>query len=354
MRDVATPGIPPTDSSPAPPALTSPVESAAPHPPLAPAAAHVDRGMGIPWHALGVWGALAILLVVASFLSEHFLSTQNVFNILRQASMIAIIALGMTFVIISGGIDLAVGSVVLLCGVLLAGTLAAGGGVATATAVCLGAGLAAGAISGLGVAYLRIPPFVMTLAGMSIYHGAAYIYAHGQPIPIPPEANAALGPIAKSYVADVVPMPVLLVLVLYAAGHVLLNHTAFGVRVQAVGGNEEAARLSGVNTRSVKLAVYMLSGACSAVAAVVLTSRAGTGEILAGVGYELDAIAAVVIGGTSLAGGRGGVWGTLAGTLLLFILLNLFTMLNVHSHYQEVFKGMIIVLAILVQYRRRA
>lgn len=310
-------------------------------------------GSAIPWHALGVWAALLVLVIIASLLSEHFLSTQNVFNILRQASMIAIIALGMTFVIISGGIDLAVGSVVLLCGVLLAGTLAAGWGVGAAISVALCVGMAAGLISGVGVAYFRIPPFVMTLAGMSIYHGSAYIYAHGQPIPIPTSANASLGPIAKSYIAGVVPMPVVYVLALYSVGYVLLHHTAFGVRVQAVGGNEEAARLSGVNVRGVKLLVYVISGACSAVAAVILTSRAGTGEILAGVGYELDAIAAVVIGGTSLAGGRGGVWGTLAGTLLLFILLNLFTMLNVHSHYQEVFKGLIIVLAILVQYRRR-
>jgi ribose transport system permease protein len=266
--------------------------------------------------------------------------------------MIAIIGAGMTVVIISGGIDLAVGSIVLLCGVLLAGALAAGWSVPLAIAGAIGAGAAAGLVSGVGVAYLRMPPFVMTLAAMTMYHGAAFIYARGQPIRIPSAANATLGPIANSYIGNVVPIPVLYVLVVYLATYVLLAHTRLGVHVYAVGGNEEAARLSGVNVTVTKLLVYIISGIASAIAAVILTSRAGTGEILAGMGYELDAIAAVAIGGTSLAGGRGGVWGTLAGTLILFILLNIFTMLNVPSHYQEVFKGLIIVIAVLVQFNR--
>jgi ribose transport system permease protein len=241
---------------------------------------------------------------------------------------------------------------VLLAGVLLAGMLARGCALPLAIAVSLGVGLVAGLISGIGVAWFRIPPFIMTLAGMTIYRGAAYIFAGGQQIPIPDAARARLLPIAQSYLGGVVPLPVLYMLALFALGHLVLRHTRLGVHTYAVGGNAEAARLSGVNVKLTQLAVYGISGLCAAIAAVILTSRAGTGEILAGTGYELDAIAAVVIGGTSLAGGRGGIWGTLGGTLILFILINLFTMLNVHSYYQEVFKGVIIVGAVLMQTRR--
>lgn len=306
----------------------------------------------IPWRAVGVWGALILLIAAASMLSDRFFTANNLLNILRQCSMIAIIGIGQTFVIISGGIDLAVGSMVMLCGVLVAGVLAPGHGIVLAICTGLGAGVGAGLLNGICVAYFRIPSFVTTLAGLTIYRGLARMYSGGREIPIDsPSAQAALKPIAQGHLFNI-PLPVIYMAVLFLAAYVLLRHTRFGVYVFAVGGNQQCARLSGVNVQFVQLAVYVLSGFCSAVAAVILTSRACAGEILAGEGYELDAIAAVVIGGTTLTGGVGGVWGTLGGTLILFILLNLFTMLNVQAYFQDVFKGLIIIAAVLLQYRR--
>jgi ribose/xylose/arabinose/galactoside ABC-type transport system permease subunit len=306
----------------------------------------------IPWHVVGVWGSLMVLIIVASALSPRFLTVENLLNILRQCSIIAIIGIGQTIVIISGGIDLSVGSMVLLCGVIVAGVLAGGHGIVLAICAGLGVGLAAGLLNGGCVTYFRIPSFVVTLAGLTAYRGLARMYSGGREIPIDrPEAQAVLKPIAQGYLFNTVPLPVLYMAVLFIAAYVLLRHTRLGVYVFAVGGSEQCARFSGVNVRFVLLAVYAISGICSAIAAVVLTSRACAGEVLAGNGYELDAIAAVVIGGTSLAGGVGGVWGTLGGTLILFILLNLFTMLNVQAYFQDVFKGVIIIAAVLLQYR---
>jgi len=305
----------------------------------------------ISWHSVGVWVGLLLLVIVGACISESFFSAANLFNILRQASMIAIIALGMTFVIISGGIDLSVGSIVALVSVLVAGTINRYG-IAMGLALGLGAGMAAGAINGAGVVYFKMPPFIMTLAGMTIYRGLAFIYSGGKPITVAERFAGSFNVIGGGYLGPA-PYPVVIMFILFALGYVVLRHTPIGTYVFAIGGNEDAARLSGVNIALTKVFVYTVSGLCSAFSAIILTSRVTVGEPIAGVMYELEAIAAAVIGGASLAGGRGGVGGALAGSLILFILLNLFNMKNVPSYYQDVFKGIIIVLAVLIQYKRR-
>jgi len=301
----------------------------------------------IPWQSVGTYGGLVLLVVIASLMSPRFLTSVNIFNVLRQTSIIAIIGLGMTFVIITGGIDLSVGSVVALVSVLVAGTQ--GGGAVAALAAGLGAGALGGALNGIGVAWFRMPPFIVTLAAMTAFRGLAFMYSGGKPISGHDEVFRHIG---SGYLGHV-PYPVIYMFALFIAGYVLLRRTTIGVSTYAVGGNEEATRLSGVDVRKVKLFAYMLCGLCAAIAAIIQTSRLTVGEPIAGTGYELDAIAAVVIGGTSLSGGRGSVWGTLVGALILFILSNIFNILNVPSYSQDVFKGLIILGAVLIQKKQK-
>ncbi len=310
-----------------------------------------SRPAWLSWQGLGIWGSLIVLLIVGTALSDSFATTRNLLNVLRQSSIIAIVALGMTYVIVSGGIDLSVGSIVALVSVLTAGLLNSYG-LAPALAGAVVAGLAAGLVNGAGIAYFQLPPFIMTLAAMTVYRGLAFIFSGGKPITVEADTAVAFNGIGGGYLFDAIPLPVVYMVVLFVLGHILLRRTRFGVYAYSIGGSEEAARLSGVNVARIKLMVYGLSGLCAALAAIILTSRVTVGEPIAGQMYELEAIAAVVIGGTSLSGGKGGVWGTLAGALILFILLNLFNIQNVPSYYQDVFKGIIIVAAVLMQYKR--
>lgn len=287
---------------------------------------------------------LVALCAVLWALTPHFLTVSNLLNVAQQTSINAIVAVGLTYVIISGGIDLSVGSIVALSGVVL-GMLLQGGqppgvAIAGALAVGLGCGLLNGALVSLG----GLPPFIVTLGMMSVARGAALVVTEGRPISGFDEGFRWLA----TGNAWFVPAPVLVMLLVYAVAHFTLTRTTFGRYVYAIGGNEEAARLSGVNVRFHKTAIYCVSGVMSAVAAVVLTARLNSAQPIAGMMYELDAIAAVVIGGTSLMGGEGSLGGTLVGALIMGVLRNGLNLLGVSSFLQQIVIGAVIVGAVLV------
>ncbi|SMG02961.1 ABC transporter permease [Burkholderia singularis] len=287
---------------------------------------------------------LVAVCIAMMFASDGFLSAANLENVLRQASINAIIGVGMTCVILTGGIDLSVGSVMALSGTLVAGLLAAGANGALALAAGVGTALAFGAANGFFVAFAAMPPIIVTLATMGIARGLALIYTGGYPIDGLPDWVRFFG--SGSVLG--VQTPVFVMLVVYALAWLLLERMPFGRHVYAIGGNELATRLSGVRVARVKLAVYTLAGLTSALAAIVLTGRLMSGQPNAGVGFELDAIAAVVMGGTSIAGARGSILGTLVGALLLGVLNNGLNMVGVNPYVQNVIKGAIILLAIYI------
>jgi len=299
------------------------------------------RGAG---RRFGTVAGLIGLCLLLWILTPHFLTVANALNVMEQTSINAIVAVGMTFVIISGGIDLSVGSLVALSGVVLASTLKSGWPVPLAMAAGLGVGAATGLINGLVIAFGRLPPFIMTLGMMSVARGAALLMTDGRPIS---GFDAGFRSIATGRVLGV-PAPIVLTLAIYAVAHFVLSRTRFGRYVYGIGGNEEATRLSGVNVRFHKTMVYVVSGVTSAIAAVLLTARLNTAQPIAGIMYELDAIAAVVIGGTSLSGGEGNLGGTLIGALTMGVLRNGLNLLGVSSFLQQLVIGVVIIVAVLV------
>ncbi|AVG17909.1 MULTISPECIES: ABC transporter permease [Chromobacteriaceae] len=295
---------------------------------------------------LGPFIALVLVAVGLSVMSPDFLTVNNLLNVMRQVSINALIAFGMTLVILLGGIDLSVGSILALSSVLTATLLQAGVDPMLATLLGILAGAAMGLFNGLVISKGKVAPFIATLATMTILRGLALVFSNGSPITgFDSELFSMLG---GGYVAGLVPVPVVWMLILFAGFWFLLKKTVFGRHLYATGGNEEAARLSGVKVDRVKLWVYTASGAMSAMAGVVLTSRLNSAQPTAGTGYELDAIAAVVLGGTSLSGGRGWIFGTLIGALLIGVLNNGLNLLGVSSFYQQVIKGAVILLAVLL------
>ncbi|WP_045605475.1 ABC transporter permease [Burkholderia pseudomallei] len=329
--------------------------TAAPSASCAPAAASPARATGPARAALRrsttfypLVGLVAVCVAMV-FASDSFPSAANLENVLRQVSINAIIGVGMTCVILTGGIDLSVGSVMALSGTLAAGLLVAGANGAAALAAGIGVGVALGAANGLFVAFAGMPPIIVTLATMGIARGLALIYTGGYPIDGLPDWVRFFG----SGKVLGVQMPVLTMLAVYALAWLMLERMPFGRYVYAIGGNEHATRLSGVRVSRVKLAVYTFAGLTSALAALVLTGRLMSGQPNAGGGFELDAIAAVVMGGTSIAGGRGSIVGTLVGALLLGVLNNGLNMIGVNPYVQNVIKGAIILLAIYIGRERR-
>ncbi len=293
----------------------------------------------------GLVMALVALVIVLSTLSDRFLTTSNIINVLRQISINAIIAAGMTVVIIGRGIDLSVGSLLALTGVVGAG-LAVGGlpaGFAILAALALGTAL--GTFNGAFVAYAGIAPFIVTLAGLTIFRGAALAFTDGRPISGLPPLFRTIG--YGDFLG--LPIPVWIMLGFLILTHVILRYTALGRAVYAIGGNEEAARLSGIPVRRVILFTFAYSGMAAALASMVLTGRLNSAQPSAGVMFELDAIAAVVVGGTSLFGGRGGVFGTLIGALIIGVINNGMNLLNVPSFYQQIVKGGVILGALLIE-----
>jgi len=287
---------------------------------------------------------LIVVSVLMAFAGEAFLSADNFANIARQISVIAIIAVGMTFVILSGGIDLSVGAVMALTGTIAAGLMAGGLNPALAFLAAMLIGIGFGALNGALIAYAGMPSIIVTLATMGIARGLALIYSGGYPIDGLPQWVSVFG---SGAVAGL-PVAALITVALYLVAWTILARTAFGRHVYAIGGNEVATRLSGIRVGRDKLAIYTISGATSALAGFVMTSRLMSGQPNAGVGFELDAIAAVVLGGTAIIGGRGSVIGTLIGALLLGVLNNGLNMIGVDPYVQNVIKGVIILLAIYI------
>jgi len=330
--------------------MTMPADLASPALRGAPASAPSSRFAALRRSSL--FYPLVGLIVVSAlmaFAGDAFLSADNFANIVRQIAVIAIIAVGMTFVILSGGIDLSVGAVMALTGTIAAGLMAGGLSPALAFLAALLIGVAIGAVNGALVAYAGMPSIIVTLATMGIARGLALIYSGGYPIDGLPQWVSVFG---SGSLAGV-PVSGIITVAVYLAAWVVLAHTAFGRHVYAIGGNEVATRLSGIRVGRDKLAIYTISGATSALAGIVMTSRLMSGQPNAGTGFELDAIAAVVLGGTAIIGGRGSVIGTLLGALLLGVLNNGLNMVGVDPYVQNVIKGVIILLAIYISRERR-
>lgn len=293
---------------------------------------------------------LILMGAVASVLSDAFLSFTNLFNVARQVSMTAIVAAGMTLVIITAGIDLSVGSVVALAGAIAAGFLRDTHSVMIALLAALAVGVVLGLFNGLLITKGRLPDFIVTLATMAIARGLTLQYTKGHPIAVATKSFKVFG---AGFVGPI-PVPIIIMVGVFLVVHALLRLTRFGRYTYAVGGNANASRLSGINVNYVKLMVYVLSGVLAAVTAVILTARLGSAEPTAGGGMELDAIAAVILGGTSLAGGQGGVAGTLIGALIMGVMDNTLNLMNVSPFWQEVAQGSIILVAVLADNKLNA
>ena len=293
---------------------------------------------------LGTFAGLMALCLTLWVATPHFLTVSNLLNVLEQTAINAIVAVGMTFVIISGGIDLSVGSVLAVSGIALGSALQAGAAVPVAIALALAVGLGCGLVNGVLVTFGRLPPFIATLGMMSVARGAALMLAEGRPIS---GFDDGFRMLATGRVL-MMPAPVIIAGLIYAVAHFVLGHTVFGRATYAIGGNEEAARLSGVHVRYHKTAIYGVAGLMSAAAAVILTARLNSAQPTAGTMYELDAIAATVIGGTSLLGGEGTIMGALIGALIMGVLRNGLNLLNVSSFFQQVVIGVVIIGAVLV------
>lgn len=294
----------------------------------------------------GVILAFVLLVVLASLVSDRFLTIPNLLNVLRQVSIVGILATGQTFVVLTAGIDLSVGSILGVSVVLVARYLDIRGMV-VAIPLALGAGATIGLVNGWAIANAGIPPFIMTLGTLSFVRGLAFIITGGIPIPILDDNYYFLG---NGRIAGV-PIPALILLTTLAVSFITLHYTPFGRCLYAIGSNEDAARLSGVPVRRFKAVAYLISGLLAALAGLVYSSQLSVGTPVAGQAYELDAIAAVVVGGTSLFGGRGSVLGTFVGTLIIGVLANVLNLTGVDPYVQQLFKGALIVVAVYVMGR---
>ena len=298
----------------------------------------------------GVVMVLILLCVYLSIKSPYFLTASNMFNVARQVSLNAIMATGMTFVIITGGIDLSVGSTLALSSCLVAGMLKRGLAVPAAVALGLAIGAVIGLINGVLVSKAHIPPFIATLGMMNVLRGSAYLYTGGIPISGFPQSFVRMG---QGYVGPV-PMPVIICVVVMALGWFLLEKTKLGRYTFAIGGNSEAARLAGIDGDRWRTTVYSVCGALAALTGIIMASRLNSAQPIAGIGYELDAIAATVIGGTSTFGGEGSLGGTALGALIMGVLRNGLNLLNVSPFLQEIVIGLVIIGAVLADtFRRR-
>lgn len=298
---------------------------------------------------------LVVLMAVFAIIEPRFMSSINLFNVMRQVSITGLLAIGMTFVILTAGIDLSVGSLLAFAG-LVAAAVAKGGmqdrftvgdgavgyGWELAALAAIAVGVAGGFLQGFAITKLKVPPFVVTLGGMSVFRGAALLFAAGGPISgfqhdFTWWGQGKIGP---------VPVPVIIFLGAAILAHIALRYMRYGRQVYAVGGNPEAARLSGLNVNWVICSVYVIMGFFAGLGAFVLAARLNSAEAVAGTGYELTVIASVVIGGTSLFGGVGSIFGTVVGSFLIGVLLNGLVLLNVSSYIQQIIIGVIIVLAV--------
>lgn len=296
--------------------------------------------------SLGPLLALIALVIVVTVLNPSFITPNNLLNLLRQVSINALIAFGMSFVILTGGIDLSVGSTLALSGALTAGLIANGISPILAMLVGMVLGAFLGLINGLLITKGKMAPFIATLATMTIYRGATLVYTDGNPI-------TGIGDsfifqfMGKGYLFGV-PFPIFVMLIFFLLLYVLLHKTAFGKKTYAVGGNLKAAEIAGVKTDHIQMIIYTISGLMASISGIILTSRLNSAQPTAGQAYEMDAIAAVVLGGTSLSGGKGRLFGTLIGALIIGTINNGLNLLGVSSFYQQIVKGLVIIIAVLL------
>lgn len=299
----------------------------------------------------GIGLALVLLIVLASVLSPYFLQPGNLLNVARQVSIIGIIAVGMTFVILTGGIDLSVGSILGLVAVVSAQQLQNGVAPLLVVGLALVLGTALGAINGLGITLGGVPPFIMTLGMLVMARGAALTYADGQPVSLG-DAKETFSWLGRGAIGGI-PVPVFIFAIVAIAGMAVLRFTTVGRYIYAIGSNREAARLAGIKVRAYTTLVYIISGFLAGLTALIWISRLTVGEPTAGTGTELEAIAVVVIGGASLFGGEGGIGGTVIGAIIVGVLANVLNLLGVSPFTQQIVTGALIVLAVLLNRTRR-
>jgi len=287
---------------------------------------------------------LLVLCIIITIVSPRFLTVPNLRNVLTQLSVNAVIAAGMSFVILTGGIDLSVGSTVSICGAIAATLTKSTGNAFISVLVALIFGAFIGLINGLIIAKGKIQAFIATLGTMTIFRGVTYVYTNGTPISGLGQGFMAIG---NDKILGI-PVPVIIMIVIFIIGYYLLTQVRFGRYVYALGGNEDSARLSGINTQKIKTLIYVISGIMASIGGIIVTSRIGSASPNAGSGFELDAIAAVVLGGTSLAGGEGSIIGTIIGALIIGILNNGLNLMNVSPFYQQIVKGLVILFAVMI------
>ncbi|MTI69220.1 MAG: ribose ABC transporter permease [Firmicutes bacterium] len=291
---------------------------------------------------------LIVFSAIIAIINPRFLYTSNILNVLRQTSINSIIAAGMTFVILTGGIDLSVGSTLALSGAIAASLIALGMNAFLVIIIAILAGALIGAFNGVVISKGKVQPFIATLAAMTLVRGYTLVYTDGKPISTGYEQNAEIfSKIGAGYFLGI-PIPIYIMAAVFIIAYYILKHTRLGRYVYALGGNEDATKLSGINTDKIKIYVYAISGALAALSGLIITSRLSSAQPQAGSGYELDAIAAVVLGGTSLAGGVGSVLGTIIGALIIGILNNALNLMDVSSYYQLLAKGLVILIAVLL------
>lgn len=291
---------------------------------------------------------LVILIAVVGVLSPSFFTVPNLLNVLRQTSINGVIAAGMTFVILTGGIDLSVGSILAFSGAVAASCLASGQSMVVTIILTLVIGAGVGLLNGIIIAKGKLQPFIVTLATMTILRGATLVFTDGKPISLGSGSGAvAFGKIGGGSIFGI-PTPVIIMILAFAICYYILTQTKMGRYTYALGGNEEATKLSGLNADRIKMFVYTVSGLLASVAGIIITSRLFSAQPNAGNGYELDAIAAVVLGGTKLAGGKGKITGTIIGALIIGVLSNALNLLNVSSYFQMIAKGVVILIAVLL------
>jgi len=304
----------------------------------------------ILWDRIGILLAFIVVCILFGILTPVFFNPLNILNVIRQVSIIGVIAVGMTFVILLGGIDLSVGSVVAFTGIIAAGFQVKWGGslfLSIVIPLLIGGGI--GFLNGFISTKGGLHPFIVTLGTMSIFRGATLLVAKGRPISGMSKSFRFIG----AGMIGPIPFPVILFLGSVIIAAIILRRTVFGRYIYAIGGNEEAALLSGIRVDRYKVSAFTILGFLSALSGLILTSRLNSGELVAGEGYELDVIASVVIGGTSMMGGEGGVYGTLIGALLIGVISNGLNLLGVQPYWQMIVRGSIIILAVLMDKMKR-
>lgn len=302
------------------------------------------KGKSNKLKSLGLVFVIFAIIIVMSIVSPVFLTQVNIINVFRQISINGIIAVGMTFVILTGGIDLSVGSVVAITSVFCGYALENGMSWLGACILAVGISMLFGIFNGTMIAYVGFQPFIATLATVTMGRGIALAFSDGKPFAIKDEMFRYIG---QGYVG-IIPVPVIILIIVVMIGLIILKTTTFGRYVFAIGGNKNAAKLSGVRTKRVELMVYVISSICASIAGMILSARISSGQPTAGSGYELDAIAAVAIGGTSMSGGIGSLVGTVYGFIILGLMTNSMNLLNINSFYQEIAKGALIIVAVFL------